>query len=111
MQPNTFSMQEIIRQNYDEAIEREEEGGSAETPFVFTIPKGTPIPGHLILINEYLARFSLQPSRAMSLKELNRSLDEFYDKNAIKETPGDWIDGHPYEDALDEGLDETWMAK
>jgi hypothetical protein len=51
MQPNTFSMQEIIRQNYDEAIEREEEEGSVETPFIFTIPKGREVPYPLFILD------------------------------------------------------------
>ena len=38
--PNTYSMQEIVRQDYDYYIELEEEGKDIESPLIFRIPKG-----------------------------------------------------------------------
>ncbi|KND87317.1 hypothetical protein TOPH_08074 [Tolypocladium ophioglossoides CBS 100239] len=110
MFPNTFMMQELVRRYYDEVLDREDEGEQVEWPFIYTIPKGTPIPSHLILINEYISRFSLQPSRGMSLKDLNRSLDEFYGKYACKETADDWLETHPFQAALADDADAVWMA-
>ncbi|KAI6372283.1 hypothetical protein MCOR25_003798 [Pyricularia grisea] len=68
MMPNTFTMQEIIRISMDEVLDLQDEGKHVETPYVFTIRKGTSVPERLILIHEAIARFSLQPSCAMSLK-------------------------------------------
>ncbi|KAG5961510.1 hypothetical protein E4U57_007548 [Claviceps arundinis] len=128
--PNTILLQEVVRQHFDYYLECKEEGKQAEKPFVFTIFKGTikfsiqlevlptktdyigtPIPSDLILINDWLASFSLQPSRGMSLQDLNRTLDEFYNKHALKETADDWLAKHPYKDAVAEENEEVWMAK
>ncbi|KAL7917210.1 hypothetical protein ACQKWADRAFT_307339 [Trichoderma austrokoningii] len=111
MFPNTFMMQELVRGYLDEHIDREEEGETSETPYIYTIAKGTQLPADLILINDYISKFSLQPSRGMSIKELNGLLDEFYTKSAHKETADHWIDAHPYQDAMEDDADATWMAK
>ncbi|KAG8406147.1 hypothetical protein J3458_021474 [Metarhizium acridum] len=68
MFPNSFLMQELVRRYFDENLDREDEGKEVETLFIFTLPKATPIPSHLILINDYISKFSLQPSRGMLLK-------------------------------------------
>ncbi|KAG7108253.1 hypothetical protein HYQ44_012727 [Verticillium longisporum] len=73
--------------------------GSTElinTLFIYTIAQGTPIPSHLILINEYMSRFTLQPSHGMPLQELNQSLDKFYAQYAQKETTDSWLDAHDF---------------
>ncbi|KAH7327741.1 hypothetical protein B0I35DRAFT_415627 [Stachybotrys elegans] len=111
MYPNTFFMQELVRTYSDENLDHKEEGKQVGTPFIYTIPKGTPIPQHLILLNEYIAKFSLQPSRGIPLKELNQSLDEFYNKHARKETVESWLDAHPFTDAIPDDADPVWMAK
>ncbi|KAI1351130.1 hypothetical protein F5Y01DRAFT_134331 [Xylaria sp. FL0043] len=111
MYPNTFFMQELARRHYDEALDREEDGQQVDTPYIFSVPKGTPIPSHLILINDYNAVFSLQPARGMPLRALNEALDEFYDKHAEKETAGAWLDKHPYHLAIDDDTDAKWMLK
>ncbi|KAK1766564.1 hypothetical protein QBC33DRAFT_104820 [Phialemonium atrogriseum] len=111
MFPNTFLMQEIVRMYFDETLDREDEGKNVETPFIYTIPRGTPVPSHLILINEYLCRFSLQPSRGIPLEYLNRSLDEFYLKHGSKETAESWLDRHPFQEAVPDEADDVWMAK
>ncbi|KAG6216906.1 hypothetical protein E4U34_004842 [Claviceps purpurea] len=80
--PNTFLLQEVVRQHFDYYLECKEEGKQAEKPFVFTI-----------------------------FKDFNRTLDEFYDKHALKETMDDWLDKHPYKDAVAEENEELWMAK
>ncbi|KAJ3463533.1 hypothetical protein MRS44_008319 [Fusarium solani] len=69
---NTFMMQELVHRYFDEVLDREDEGSQFEKLFIYTVSKGTPIPSHLILVNECISRFSLQPSRGMLLK------DEFY---------------------------------
>ncbi|EXV00475.1 hypothetical protein X797_006537 [Metarhizium robertsii] len=111
MLPNTFLMQELVRRHFDEALDREDEGKHVETPFIYTLPKGTQIPSHLILINDFGCHFSLQPSRGMLLKDLNRSLDEFYNNHARKETAEDWLDAHPFQQAVADDADAVWMAK
>lgn len=84
--PNTFNMQELIRNNYDQYIEMDEAGKAVEPPLIYTVLKGTyaafywfeprltlpylgtPIPSSLMLLHEADERFSLQPSRQMSLE-------------------------------------------
>ncbi|KAG6129529.1 hypothetical protein E4U12_004634, partial [Claviceps purpurea] len=80
--PNTFLLQEVVRQHFDYYLECKEEGKQAEKRFVFTI-----------------------------FKDFNRTLDEFYDKHALKEAMDDWLDKHPYKDAVAEENEELWMAK
>lgn len=38
--PNTYTMQEIVRENYDYYKELQEEGKDIEPPYIFHIPKG-----------------------------------------------------------------------
>ncbi|KAI0972088.1 hypothetical protein F4678DRAFT_460920 [Xylaria arbuscula] len=111
MWPNTFLMQEIFRRYYDEGLDREEDGQKIDTPYIFSVPKGTPIPSHLILLNESMSKFSLQPSRGMPLQALNKTLDEFYSKHATKETADEWLGQHPYHLAIDDYIDSKWMAE
>ncbi|KAM4058951.1 hypothetical protein HRG_008172 [Hirsutella rhossiliensis] len=111
MFPNTFMMQELVRTYFDQVLDGEEQGNLVDMPSVYTIPKGTRIPSHLILINEYTARFSLQPSRGMPLKDLNQALDEFYAKHAHMEAAEKWLDAHPFQDAIPDDADAAWTAK
>ena len=41
---------------------------------------------------------SLAPRRPNSCTDLNRSLDEFYDQHAVKETAGEWFAQHTYQE-------------
>lgn len=43
--------------------------------------------------------------------DLNRSLDEFYNKHARKETAEEWLDAHPFQQAVADDADAVWMAK
>ncbi|TPX15946.1 uncharacterized protein E0L32_000280 [Thyridium curvatum] len=106
--PNTFMMQEFIRMYYDEMLDREDEGKEVETPYIFTIRRGTPIPSHLILINEYMSRFSLRPAQALPLQDLNQALNEFFDKHAKKETASGWLDNHPFQNAVADDALAVW---
>ncbi|KAK2599130.1 hypothetical protein QQS21_005391 [Conoideocrella luteorostrata] len=111
MYPNTFLMQELVRRYFDENIDREEEGETVETPYIYTIAKGTKLPADLVLINDYISKFSLQPSRGMPVEELNGILDELYEKCAHKETADQWIDTHQFHDAVADDADALWMAQ
>ncbi|TRX89862.1 hypothetical protein FHL15_009295 [Xylaria flabelliformis] len=81
MFPNTFMMQELIRLNYDEALEREDEGQQVNIPFIYTVPK-----------------------------DLNQALDEFYSKHAKQETANEWLDKHPFQSAIADDADAKWMS-
>ncbi|KAK4068349.1 hypothetical protein Purlil1_13807 [Purpureocillium lilacinum] len=109
--PNTFTQQEYIRRYFDEFLDRAENDEDVDTPHIFTIPKGTPIPNQLILINEYLARFSLQPSYGMPLRDLNQRLNDFWDESATKETAEEWLDKHPFDSAMTDDGDQIWREK
>ncbi|KAM3551383.1 hypothetical protein ARSEF4850_007898 [Beauveria asiatica] len=111
MFPNTFTMQEFTRRYYDEFLDRKEDDENTEEPRIYTIPKAIPIPEGLILIHEFHARFSLQPSRGMPLQDLNHSLDAFFDLVAIKQTAESWLDEHPYHSAIADEAEDMWMRK
>ncbi|KZZ96551.1 hypothetical protein AAL_03780 [Moelleriella libera RCEF 2490] len=106
MFPNTFMMQELARRYFDEVLDREDEGKKVEVPFIYTFTRGTPVPGHFTLFNDYMSQFSLQPSR-----ELNHLLDEFYNTHARKETAEKWLDAHPYNEATADDADAVWTAR
>ncbi|KAI0467840.1 hypothetical protein F4859DRAFT_226612 [Xylaria cf. heliscus] len=111
MYPNTFMMQELIRRYYDDALDRQDDGQEVGTPYIYSVPRGTPIPSHLILVNEWISRFSLQPARGMPLQVLNEVLDEFYSKYAQKDTADAWLEKHPYHLAIDDDIDAKWMSE
>ncbi|MCJ1226392.1 hypothetical protein MMC12_003043 [Toensbergia leucococca] len=104
-------MQEIIRTNFDHYIDDEENGKNVEVPFIYRIPKGTPIPKLLTLFHEYMAHFSLQPSVSMNLEDLNRSLDEFYAQYAEVKTAEQWLDENEFRSAVADDACAVWMAK
>jgi hypothetical protein len=43
--------------------------------------------------------------------DLNRSLDEFYDKYALKKAAREWLGEHPLRECMDGADEQTWMAK
>ncbi|KAL1859001.1 hypothetical protein VTK73DRAFT_7713 [Phialemonium thermophilum] len=108
---NTFMMQEYCRRYLDAVLDRQEAGENVEMPEIYTIPRGTRVPSHLILINEFLSRFSLQPSHGMSIRELNQHLQEFLEKHATKDSAGDWLKKHPFQSAIADEADALWMAR
>ncbi|KAK3330831.1 hypothetical protein B0H66DRAFT_76170 [Apodospora peruviana] len=111
MYPYTFLMQEVVNRNYDLFLDCQEMGRKVETPHIYTIPKGTQIPSHLILINSWTCRFFLMPARGMKIEDFNTCLDEFWDEYAIKETVVDWLIKHPYHQAIPDEDDAEWMAE
>ena len=42
---------------------------------------------------------------------MNRSLDEFYDEYARKESAETWLDAHAFQEVIAEDQDAVWMAK
>ncbi|KAG5964751.1 hypothetical protein E4U56_002082 [Claviceps arundinis] len=72
----------MVRQNFDYYLDCEEEGKKVQKPFIFTISK-----------------------------DLNQTLDEFYNKHALKEAADDWLDKHDYKDAVVDDDDKVWMDK
>ncbi|KAG6009336.1 hypothetical protein E4U21_002644 [Claviceps maximensis] len=109
--PNTLNMQEHYRQYADDFLDLREITPDMEAPQIYTVPKGTLIPSHLILIREWMTKFSLQPSQGMPLRDLNRALDDFFDKSATKEDAISWINRHPWEFKISDSDDSVWMAK
>ncbi|CZT13674.1 uncharacterized protein RAG0_17179 [Rhynchosporium agropyri] len=111
MMPNTFTMQEIIRTEVDYYFDNEEISEEVETPFVYCIQKGTPLPGSIVLYREGLSRFSLQASRAISVESLNTLLDEYFEKYAEKFTAQQWLDENDFNSAVGDDAVTVWMAK
>ncbi|KAK3896791.1 hypothetical protein C8A05DRAFT_48322 [Staphylotrichum tortipilum] len=111
--PNTTWMQELYRlfleQSYYDALD---DGEQVEAPYLYTVAKGTPVPGLLILIREDEESFSLQPSQqGLTLNDFNRSLDEFYDEHALKETASQWFGKHPLRDSIGNSEEHMWMSR
>ncbi|KAI9755953.1 MAG: hypothetical protein M4579_004084 [Chaenotheca gracillima] len=96
MMPNTFLMQEIVRNTVDWYHEGLVDG----LPLIYRVAKGAPVPPRLILIQDRLSHFSLQPSVPMPLDVLNQTLDSFYEKHAQRMTAEEWLDDHPFEEAV-----------
>ncbi|KAM3515281.1 hypothetical protein MY11210_001022 [Beauveria gryllotalpidicola] len=114
--PNTFTMQELIRNHYDafldlqeseEAEHSKQAEQNTDVPQIFTIPNGTAIPDGLTLIYEHPAWFGLQPSYGMPLKDLNYLLDEYFCKVAKKESVESWLASHPFE-AANDSMEHSW---
>ncbi|PMB71906.1 hypothetical protein BM221_002002 [Beauveria bassiana] len=76
--PNTFSMQEFTRNHYDEFLDLKDAGETVDVPRIYTIPR-----------------------------DLNRSLDDFFDSAATKESVESWLASHPFEAASD-NAEEAW---
>ncbi|EHK19879.1 uncharacterized protein TRIVIDRAFT_121848, partial [Trichoderma virens Gv29-8] len=71
---------------------------------------GTPIPSHLILIQEWVnSRFSLQPAHGKPLTDFNRALGEFYSKHATKMRVRKWIESNPCQKDLEGEAEKKWM--
>jgi hypothetical protein len=43
--------------------------------------------------------------------DLNRSLDDFYDKYALKKVAREWLGEHPLRECMVGADEQTWMAK
>ncbi|BDD57850.1 hypothetical protein MAP00_003178 [Monascus purpureus] len=71
---------------------------------------GTVIPDSLLLYRERDSRFLLQPSRPMSLMDLNKTLTDFYIKSGTILDPDGWLEKHPYHEAYFDDSEE-WMNK
>ncbi|MCJ1340505.1 hypothetical protein MMC09_005801 [Bachmanniomyces sp. S44760] len=108
--PNTFMMQEIIRAAFDQYVDDVEDGKCPESPLVLWIPKGTLLPRDLILLHEHTSQFSLQPSRPMTISDLNNLLDNFYSKHAEVKTARQWLKENPFESAVADDAMVKWMA-
>lgn len=55
------------------------------------------------------ARFTLQPSEPLPLKELNKVLHEFYGKHVSKVPVEWWLAHHNWADAFDDEDEDRWM--
>ncbi|CAH0028270.1 unnamed protein product [Clonostachys rhizophaga] len=82
MYPNTFNFQEMVRQYYDEMLDREDEGMKADIPYILTIPK-----------------------------DLNGRLHDFFAQYSIKEKADGWLDEHPYSEAFPDTEADRWMRE
>lgn len=108
--PNTHFMQEVTRRSYDYYLEGLDDGKPAASPHLLCISKGTVIPDSLLLYRERDSRFLLQPSRPMSLMDLNKTLTDFYIKSGTILDPDGWLEKHPYHEAYFDDSEE-WMNK
>ncbi|CAG9992221.1 unnamed protein product [Clonostachys byssicola] len=84
------SVIEMVRQYYDEMLDREDEGMKVDIPYIFTIRK--------VLTELYF-------------KDLNNHLHDFFARYAIKEKTDCWLDKHPYSDAFPDTEADSWMRE
>ncbi|KAF2109610.1 hypothetical protein BDV96DRAFT_624343 [Lophiotrema nucula] len=111
LMPNIFLTQEIFRRATEHHLEDVEIGASVPRPFIFTIPKGTPLPTNLVLLRENQSQFSLRPSLPMPSDALHRTLDEFFATYADIRDVYEWLIDHKWEDAVAESNEREWMAR
>ncbi|KAL7940203.1 hypothetical protein V8C42DRAFT_338239 [Trichoderma barbatum] len=124
-----FVMQRFARAWIEMDIFGKERSCKTGKQYIYTIPEGTPIPSHLILIQEWVnSRFSLQPAHGIPLTgrnvhsleidaganlilDLNRALDEFYSKHATKMRVRKWIKSNPCQKDLEGEAEKKWMKR
>ena len=54
----------------------------------------------------------LSPHHVNSSVDLNRALNEFLEKHAVKESASEWFDKHPFLEAIRREMnEEDWMGK
>ncbi|ROV89304.1 hypothetical protein VSDG_09094 [Cytospora chrysosperma] len=90
MYPNTINSVELMGYFSDEAEECRMQGQDVPTPWMFTIPKGTPLPGHLFLVYEDLEQFHLLAREAKPVSVLSEELNHFFNSHGSKMPKGDW---------------------
>jgi len=80
----------------DQYYDSLDEGLEPVIPYIFRVPKGTPVPDSLILVHHSIGMFSMQPVESLSLEEFNNALEEFYSNRAEKFIAEKWIEEHDY---------------
>ncbi|KAK5635722.1 hypothetical protein RRF57_011434 [Xylaria bambusicola] len=103
--PNTFMMQEFLRLDYDEFLNREAGGQEVETPYIYSVPKGKSVAQLATLLNSMYSCFIFRNTA------LNIALNEFFRKHAQIEKADTWLKKHPYHLANDDTEDTKWMAE
>ncbi|PON20245.1 hypothetical protein TGAM01_v210887 [Trichoderma gamsii] len=124
-----FIMQKFARAWIEMNISGKEVSCKTGKRYVYTIPEGTPIPNHLILIQEWdNSRFSLQPAHGIPLTgrsvhsleidaeanpilDLNQALGEFYNKHATRMKVRKWIKSNPCQKDLESEAEKKWMKR
>ncbi|MCJ1463597.1 hypothetical protein MMC07_002205 [Pseudocyphellaria aurata] len=79
--------------------------------YLDSLEEGTSIPIGLTLIHERDARFSLQPSRSISITELNDLLSEFYHQSATFTDAEEWMNRNEYHDSTADEDIEKWRRQ
>ncbi|RDL37082.1 uncharacterized protein BP5553_04515 [Venustampulla echinocandica] len=114
--PNTFTMQEHIREFVDQVQDCNEAADGASglrVPYIIRVRRGTTIPSGLKLQYQpqYFAPFHLGPAYPMSLDYLNQILDRFYTSHGEMVAATEWLASNEYHNAFVEGDAEKWMAE
>ncbi|KAJ5921103.1 hypothetical protein N7466_009429 [Penicillium verhagenii] len=107
--PNTRTMQQMLRFDFERYEEDVEDGKSVICPLILRINRGTIIPPSLTLWREGTTRFSLQPKSPLRLEEFNKELDNFYGQSATFLEVKQWIENHPYKESAPDAEEKTWM--
>ncbi|KAJ5718819.1 uncharacterized protein N7483_009901 [Penicillium malachiteum] len=107
--PNTRTMQQMLRFDFERYEEAIEDGKSLVCPVILHIEAGTPISPRLILWREGTSRFSLQPQSPLSLDEFNGELQDFYSQSAISLDVKSWIENNPYKESAADHDETKWM--
>lgn len=87
VRPNTFFMQEIIR-NF-----------RGKDTTIYRLPQGTPLPEDLVILHEHTDHHSIQCTRPMTLEELNKAVTKFCKDHGEKMTKEEFVEKYPFDEA------------
>ncbi|EFR03620.1 hypothetical protein MGYG_06614 [Nannizzia gypsea CBS 118893] len=83
LRPNTKRQQEVVRRARGSAFH------------VYAIPAGTQLPDDLILVHEFRDHYSLQARKEMTVEELDLSITQFLESQAVCFKRDEWLRKYP----------------
>ncbi|KAG5289317.1 hypothetical protein I7I48_08616 [Histoplasma ohiense] len=82
MRPNSQTLQKLARKVRGDV-------------YIYSVPAGTQLPEHLILVHEFRDHFSLQARMEMTVEDLNAHITHFLTMQGECLTRGQWLHGYP----------------
>ncbi|EEH19337.2 hypothetical protein PABG_01656 [Paracoccidioides brasiliensis Pb03] len=83
MRPNSRTLQNLVRRVKGDV-------------YIYSVPAGTEIPEHLILVHEFRDHFSLQARREMTVEELNTQITDFLTTKGHCFAREQWLQEYPH---------------
>ncbi|OJD13044.1 hypothetical protein AJ78_06459 [Emergomyces pasteurianus Ep9510] len=82
MRPNSQTLQSLARKGRGDV-------------YIYSVPAGTQLPEHLILVHEFRDHFSLQARTETTLEELNTQITDFLTTKGERFTREQWLQKYP----------------